>query len=134
MQWDPVQYGRYSTERSRPFFDLIGQIHSDQPDAIVDLGCGPGELTAALAARWPSAQVTGLDSSPEMIAQAGGASGARPGNLSFSLLSAQDFHADSTDVLVSNAMLQWVPEHRDLLRRWAQELRPDGWLAFQVPA
>jgi trans-aconitate 2-methyltransferase len=140
MQWDPVQYSRYANERSRPFFDLTGQVAAADPTSVVDLGCGPGELTAALAQRWPNARIRGLDSSAEMIAQANSAdpishpvSDPTP-NLMFELASAEDFHADATDVLVSNATLQWVPNHRELLRRWARELRPDGWLAFQVPA
>lgn len=137
MLWDPVQYSRYSGERGRPFFDLIGQIAAIEPDTVVDLGCGPGDLTAALASRWPCARVTGLDSSPEMIAQATTAHGAgqhSAHDLMFSVTRAEDFHAEDTDVLISNAMLQWVPGHRDLLARWAGELRPGGWLAFAVPA
>ena len=57
MRWDPTQYARFDDERSRPFFDLVGQIGADSPAAVVDLGCGSGELTATLAARWPSAAV-----------------------------------------------------------------------------
>jgi trans-aconitate 2-methyltransferase len=137
MLWDPVQYSRYSGERGRPFFDLVGQITATTPDTVVDLGCGPGDLTAALASRWPCARVTGLDSSPAMIEQATAAHSAgryAAHDLMFELASAQEFNAKGTDVLVSNAMLQWVPGHADLVARWAQELRPDGWLAFQVPA
>ncbi len=70
MRWDPAQYGLFSGERSRPFFDLVGQIGAVDPSAVVDLGCGSGELTATLASRWPAAQVRGLDSSAAMIEQA----------------------------------------------------------------
>ena len=68
--WDPAVYHRYGRERSRPFFDLVARIRADRPREVVDLGCGSGELTATLAERWPEARVTGLDSSPEMIAAA----------------------------------------------------------------
>lgn len=130
MQWDPNQYARYADERSRPFFDLTAYISATTPGRVVDLGCGDGALTAALARRWPDAAILGLDSSPEMIARAAGhASDA----VDFVLASAQDFDATDTDVLVSNALLQWVPEHRELLLRWAAQLKVDGWLAFQVP-
>jgi trans-aconitate 2-methyltransferase len=65
--WDPGAYLRFGSERARPFFDLISRVQADDPRFVVDLGCGPGNLTAALAARWPAAQVLGVDSSPEMI-------------------------------------------------------------------
>ena len=68
--WDAGQYLRFGGERSRPFFDLTAQIGAADPEYVVDLGCGPGNLTAALADRWPAATVAGVDSSPEMIAAA----------------------------------------------------------------
>ena len=129
MQWDPEQYARYSDQRGRPFFDLVGQIKAEAPAQVVDLGCGPGDLTITLAQRWPTAQVRGIDSSPEMIESAPAEAG-----VSFSVGIAQDFQASDVDVLISNAALQWVPEHASLLQRWAAQLNPGGWLAFQVPA
>jgi trans-aconitate 2-methyltransferase len=131
MQWDPTQYARYSSERNRPFFDLVGQIGAEAPAAVVDLGCGPGDLTAALALRWPAAGIQGLDSSPQMIEKA---QSQAANNVRFSLGDAAEFSADGVDVLLSNALLQWVPEHRRLLPEWAAQLNADGWLAFQVPA
>ena len=98
---------------------------------MVDLGCGSGELTATLAQRWPAATVRGLDASAEMIERAAALAG---GRLSFTLADAADFDASGTDVLVSNALLQWVPGHQALLRSWAGQLNAGGWLAFQVPA
>ncbi|HEV2888249.1 MAG TPA: trans-aconitate 2-methyltransferase [Jatrophihabitans sp.] len=131
MRWDPAQYARFSDERSRPFFDLTGQVGASAPGLVVDLGCGSGELTAALASRWPEATVRGLDASAEMISQAGTHAG---GRLSFAMAEAADFDADGVDVLISNALLQWVPGHQALLGRWASQLARGGWLAFQVPA
>ncbi len=130
MQWDPNQYARYSDERSRPFFDLTAPIGATTPGRVVDLGCGDGALTATLVHRWPAASITGLDSSPEMITRAGAQATAA---LDFVHSGAQDFDATGTDVLISNALLQWVPEHRELLVQWADQLNVDGWLAFQVP-
>jgi trans-aconitate 2-methyltransferase len=129
VRWDPTQYARYGSERSRPFFELLDQVTADAPATVVDLGCGSGELTATLAARWPDARVLGIDSSPEMIARAAEESA----QLSFELGEAAEFSAAGVDVLVSNALLQWVPGHTELLRRWAAELNSGGWLAFQVP-
>lgn len=131
MQWDPTQYARYRNERNRPFFDLVSQIGADSPAHVVDLGCGAGELTATLAQRWPSAMIRGLDSSVEMIERSGQYASDRVG---FALAAAEDLSARGVDVLISNALLQWVPNHRELLTRWAGELDSGGWLAFQVPA
>ncbi|MFL6163621.1 MAG: methyltransferase domain-containing protein [Jatrophihabitantaceae bacterium] len=130
MRWDPTQYARYEAERSRPFFDLLSQVTASSPASVVDLGCGSGELTASLAARWPAAEVLGIDSAEEMIERATRQSGPR---LSFRRADAAEFSAIGVDVLVSNALLQWVPGHAELLSRWAGELNPGGWLAFQVP-
>ena len=68
--WDPVTYLEFADERSRPFLDLLSRVNAAHPRLVVDLGCGPGQLTASLADRWPDAEILGLDSSPEMIKQA----------------------------------------------------------------
>ncbi|GIH25357.1 putative trans-aconitate methyltransferase [Acrocarpospora phusangensis] len=126
--WEPTLYGRYADQRSRPFFELVARIGAQDPRTVVDLGCGTGELTVQLAHRWPDADLTGVDSSPEMLAKA-------PAGARFELLDARAWKpAEPVDVIVSNALLQWIPEHRDLLTRWvAEDLAPGGWLAFQVP-
>lgn len=142
--WDAGQYLRFGGERARPFFDLLAQIGATDPRHVVDLGCGPGNLTVALAQRWPGATVTGLDSSPEMIdaarasalrAAAGrNAAGQAAQNLEFAIGDVRDWRAERpVDVIVCNAVLQWVPGHDKLLPRWAQHLAPGGWLAFQLP-
>jgi trans-aconitate 2-methyltransferase len=129
--WDAAQYLRFGDERSRPFFDLTARIAADKPGFVVDLGCGPGNLTAALAERWPQARVTGFDSSPEMIDAA--TSAGYPG-VTFARADVTKWAPDrSPDVIVCNAVLQWVPGHDDLLVRWAGQLGADGWLAFQLP-
>jgi len=136
--WDAGQYLKYGGERSRPFFDLIAQVGATDPGYVADLGCGPGNLTAALAQRWPGAAVVGVDNSPEMIAAATGAvaeaAAAGGANLTFRLGDVWDWRPERpVDVLVCNAVLQWVPGHQELLLRWAGLLAPDGWLAFQLP-
>ncbi|RZU49027.1 trans-aconitate 2-methyltransferase [Krasilnikovia cinnamomea] len=128
--WDPAVYRRFGAERSRPFADLLARVAAEAPRAVVDLGCGSGELTATLAQRWPSARVTGLDSSPEMIERAV-ALGA-PADFRVADVRAWRPGPDD-DVVISNAVLQWVPGHDDLLRRWVRELPPGAWLAVQVP-
>jgi len=132
--WDPAQYGHFGDERSRPFFDLVGRVGAEAPRVVADLGCGPGTLTATLARRWPRAQVRGIDSSPEMIEAARPAAAEFGPRLSFALGDAADWKPEGgVDVIVSNAVLQWVPDHLDVVARWAGFLPSGGWLAFQVP-
>ena len=129
--WDPVTYLQFADERSRPFFDLVRQVGAQRPASVVDLGCGPGQLTAKLAERWPEASIVGLDSSPEMIAKATAYAGPR---LSFVIADLRDWQpVTPVEVILSNAALQWVPGHRSLLPRLVDALVPGGWLAFQVP-
>jgi trans-aconitate 2-methyltransferase len=110
----------------------VGRVAVENPAGVVDLGCGPGNATATLLERWPGARVHGVDSSPEMIDKAGALAG---GRLSFELGAIEDWRPDGpVDVVVSNAALQWVPSHLDLLPRWVDLLTPGGALAFQVPA
>jgi trans-aconitate 2-methyltransferase len=129
MAWDPRQYGRFADDRARPFFDLTDRVAVASPRRVIDLGCGSGELTAQLAQRWPAAQVEGIDSSPEMIAAATAAE-----RLTFRVADVTSWTPpDDADVIVSNATLQWVPSHRELLVQWAAALPGGGALAFQVP-
>jgi len=135
--WDPAQYLNFADERSRPFYELTSRIAATAPGYVADLGCGPGQLTASLAARWPEAEVLGIDSSAEMIRAAQSADygdAMRCGRLSFIARDINDWQpARPVDVIVSNAVLQWVPNHMELLPRWAAFLAPAGWLAFQLP-
>jgi trans-aconitate 2-methyltransferase len=127
--WDPDVYRQYGDERSRPFFDLVARIMVESPEYVVDAGCGTGDLTAELARRWPGATVHGFDSAQSMIEKA------RPaGNLTFEVADVRTWRPSRpVDLIVSNAVLQWVPEHRELLPRWIDALAPGGRLAFQVP-
>jgi trans-aconitate 2-methyltransferase len=163
--WDAALYLRFGGERARPFFDLLARVGAELPGYVVDMGCGPGNLTTLLAERWPAATVCGVDSSPEMIEAAralvaqspqlkaesprltaGNASrlpapsGSGPvatnhaPGLSFMLDDVRFWKPQSLpDVIISNAVLQWVPGHRELLVRWADQLARGGWMAFQVP-
>ena len=130
--WNPASYLAFAGERGRPFTDLLARVGARGPRTVVDLGCGEGALTAALAQRWPGARVTGVDSSPEMLAAA--AAHAVPGRVGFVAGDVREWRPDGpVDVLVTNAVLHWVPGHADLLRRWVGQLAPGGWLALQVP-
>jgi trans-aconitate 2-methyltransferase len=136
--WDPSQYLRYADERSRPFFDLLARVRAPAPSLVVDLGCGPGSLTRTLLQRFPDAEVIGVDSSEEMIEAA--ESEGPFARLTYvcadlrSWLSASGPEAGAPDVVVANAVLQWVPGHLDLIETLARRLAPGGTFAFQVPA
>ncbi len=132
--WDPGTYLRFGAERARPFFDLVSRVQAEAPGFVADLGCGPGNLTAALAARWPAARVLGVDSSPEMIGAARAEAGAQVGRLAFQLADLRTWQPDQpVDVITCNAVLQWIPGHQKLLTPWVRWLAPGGWLAFQLP-
>ena len=125
--WDPEVYLRFSAERGRPFHELVARIGAEEPRRVVDLGCGPGNLTETLTRRWPRAVVEGIDWSREMIAEAR----AKTTGVEFAVGDVRDYEpGDDVDVIVSNAVLQWVPDHEYLLQRW---VRPGRWIAMQVP-
>lgn len=129
--WDPTHYLHYADQRSRPFFELLARVGAEDPRTVVDLGCGPGQLTATLVDRWPHATVLGTDSSAEMIDAA--RVHERP-RLEFRQQDLRDFYPpEPVDVIISNATLQWVDDHRRVLPRLVDALTPGGWLAFQVP-
>lgn len=136
MKWDPREYVRFTDERRRPFMDLLARVSATAPAYVVDLGCGPGNLTATLTDRWPDADVVGVDSSAEMIRQARDEHGddrSTP-RLTFREADVREWRPERpVDVLVSNATFQWVPGHVELLDDLVAAVRPGGWLAFQVP-
>lgn len=132
--WEPTQYRKFGDFRDRPFFDLTSRIGAVAPVRVVDLGCGPGNLTATLVQRWPGASVLGLDSSAAMVAQAQALISPglafEQGDIATWMPSAA---GSAPDIIVSNAALQWVPGHRELMEGWLSTMRPGAWLGVQVP-
>lgn len=130
MAWDPAQYLRFADHRLRPAVELLARVRHEAPSAVIDLGCGPGNVTRLLRERWPRAQVTGVDSSSEMLERA-----ARDAP------EIQWIQADiakwdpgrPVDVLYSNAALHWLPHHETLFPRLFRALAPGGALAVQIP-
>ncbi|MEX2169078.1 MAG: methyltransferase domain-containing protein [Pirellulales bacterium] len=129
--WNPSLYLKFGAERTRPAGDLVARIDVPKPRRVIDLGCGPGNSTAILRARWPSAETTGLDSDAAMLAAAaksdpevrwvqGDAANWEPTEL--------------YDVVFSNAMLQWLPNHAAVVPRLFGAVAPNGALAVQIPA
>lgn len=130
VAWDPAQYLKFDEPRLRPGLELIARIPAVQPKLVYDLGCGTGALTAELQARWPEAQVIGLDSSPEMLARAA----ADYPDIKWVEADVVDWRADrAASLLFSSAVLHWMDGHRELFPRLLGYLAPGGWLAVQMP-
>lgn len=132
MEWNSAQYLKFRAERTQPAVDLAARIPLKTAARVLDIGCGPGNSTRALARRFPGAQALGVDSSPQMIETA---RRENPG-LSFEVRDAGtrlDTLPADFDVVFSNACIQWIPDHPALLRAMLSRLRPGGWLAVQVP-
>lgn len=127
--WNPELYLQFADERARPFQDLLARVAASAPRRVIDLGCGPGNLTATLGRRWPQARIEGFDADPAMVAAA------RQRGLDIRQFDARDWTPPTdADVVISNAVLQWIPGHDTLLAQWLAALAPGAWLAFQVPA
>jgi trans-aconitate 2-methyltransferase len=129
--WDPALYLRHADERGRPFLDLLARVDVT-PYSIVDLGCGPGQLTPVLKERWPHAAILGVDSSAEMIETAS----RRDDGPSVSYLQADVTTWEPVtpvDLIISNAMFQWVPDQFDVILRLARRVAHGGAFALQVP-
>ncbi len=130
MAWDPKTYLSFGAERTRPAADLLARVPLAAPRRVADLGCGPGNSTALLRARWPNADIDGIDMSQEMLRDARDAG-----------VDARFIEADIAawepgvpyDVIYSNAALQWLGDHETLLPRLLSFLAPGGMLAVQVP-
>lgn len=130
--WDPDQYSKFRNERAAPFFDLLSLVRPVPNGLVADLGCGTGELTVAAHARLGARRTLGVDSSPAMLARATQLWAA---GVDFAEGDIADFaSAEALDVVISNAALQWVADHRVVLARWTAALGEAGQLAVQVPA
>lgn len=128
--WSPGQYLKFEEERTRPAAELLARVPATRPRRVLDVGCGPGNSTELLAARFPQAEIVGMDSSPEMIA----AARKRLPSAEFRVADIGDYvPATAFDVIFGNAVFQWVPDHLAVLARLLATCPPGGSLAIQVP-
>ncbi len=130
MSWSARQYRLFEDERTRPVRDLLAALPPIEARSAVDIGCGPGNSTELLAARYPRAAIYGIDRSADMIA----AAGRRLPKLRFEQGDLSAWHDPGPfDVLLANAVLHWLPNHAELLPALAAKLAPGGALAIQMP-
>ena len=132
MTWSASQYVKFEQERSRPVRDLLDHLCNKRVARAVDIGCGPGNSTELLQQRFPDAVVVGIDSSTDMIA----AARKRLPGIRFDIEDIATWRGlgDPIDVILANAVLQWVPDHASLLPSLIAKLSPGGSLAVQIPA
>ncbi len=131
QEWDPQQYLLFEHERTQPSIDLVARIPAGDPRAIIDIGCGPGNSTQILRARWPRADITGLDKSAKMIERA------RTDHPEGTWIigDASTVGTDRKyDIVFSNAAIHWIPDHHLLIPRLFRLVNQNGILAVQVPA
>lgn len=128
--WSPSTYLKFEDERTRPAHDLLARVPLDAPARVVDMGCGPGNSTELLVERYPAAAVTGLDSSPNMLAEAR----QRLPRVAFAEADAGSWVPDAdTQLVFANAIYQWVPDHLAVFPRIVAALPGGGVLAVQMP-
>jgi len=130
--WNSELYLRFFDERTRPAVELLSAVYLNSPKHIIDIGCGPGNSTAVLSERFPGAEIIGVDNSVDMIAKAR----LLHPELSFDIFDVSGDlspYAESFDVVFSNACIQWIPDHRNLLPRLMSLLTEGGTLAVQIP-
>jgi trans-aconitate 2-methyltransferase len=130
MPWDPDLFLRFKNERFAPFEDLIRMVHPRQGIKAIDLGCGTGELTARLKGYLPDSNVTGIDSSSQMLERA---RKLETSGLHFELGNIEDF-TGSFDLIFSHAAIHWAADHASLLHRFFTMLKPGGQIAVQLPS
>lgn len=131
MAWNPQQYLAFADQRLRPVTDLLARIPAEAPERVVDLGCGAGNATRILQQQWQNAAITGVDSSPEMMARARKEA---PGIAWVKADIATWRPVTPPDVLFSNAALHWLDGHDTLFPALARCVKPGGWFAVQMPA
>jgi len=128
--WNPEQYLQFNRERLQPSIDLVSRIPITHPKTIIDVGCGPGNSTQILVNRWPESAVTGIDNSLAMIEHA---QRDFPGQTWLLLDAGKDTLPGRWDLIFSNAVLQWIPDHPALFRTFGRALAPNGCIAVQIP-
>ena len=130
-EWNSEQYLKFKEQRTQPAIDVVRRINAINPQNILDIGCGPGNSTNVLKKYFPNAHIVGIDNSENMIEKAA----TTYPNLEFKLMSVDKICHDNAnyDIIFSNACLQWVPNHREILPLLFDRLNENGVMAVQIP-
>jgi trans-aconitate 2-methyltransferase len=128
--WNPELYLKFDRERLQPSIDLVSHINFVNPTKIIDIGCGPGNSTQILVQRWPDSEITGVDNSKSMIERA---LKDYP-NQEWRLVNVGTNEIKGKyDIVFSNATIQWIPDHYQLLEKFRNILTNNGLIAVQLP-
>ena len=129
-EWSAQQYLKFEDERTRPARDLLAHVPLTQVRRAIDLGCGPGNSTELLVQRYPTAVVSGLDLSPDMLRQAR----ERLPNCTFIEGDLATWTPNEpVDLVFANAAYQWAPHHPKAMCRVVEALGTGSVLAVQMP-
>lgn len=130
-KWDSEQYLKFKNQRTRPAIDLVQRIEINNPQKILDIGCGPGNSTKVLKNAFPKAHILGIDSSENMIKKAK----ETYSDIEFRIMDItdEDQSLENFDIIFSNACLQWIPNHKKLIPMIFSKLSKGGVLAVQIP-
>ncbi len=128
--WNPELYLKYKSERTQPSKDLVARINLPNPQSIIDMGCGPGNSTQVLVERWKQSKIVGVDKSPSMIEKA---KQDYPDQEWKVVDVGMDKIIEKYDLVFSNATLQWIPDHKNLLKNLWEIVKPGGAIAAQIP-
>jgi SAM-dependent methyltransferase len=114
--------------------DALAAHLPPQPARVLDLGCGPGGVMAAVVRRWPGARVVGVDIAARMLAEARrGWTASPPPALVRADAAALPFAAGVFDAVTSHSFLYLAPDRDAVLAEAGRVLRPGGRLLLVEP-
>jgi trans-aconitate 2-methyltransferase len=128
--WNPELYLKFKEERTQPARDLAARVNVENPEKIMDVGCGPGNSTNVLSKLWPESEIIGIDNSASMIESARN----NYPNIEWRIEDITKMETEQKyDIIFSNATIQWIQNQEKLISKLVKMLEDEGALAVQVP-